>query len=157
MLKTVSGSFTRPADTTAYASGDLMANSTTAGSVTPISLAGLGDYPGAQFWLHRIGVSKSGTGVTTCSIRVHLYTSSPTVANGDNGAMSSTSSGWLGSFDVTITQAFSNGAAAYVQPTIPVAIRLASGQTLYALLEARSNYTPASAEVFTVSLETESA
>jgi hypothetical protein len=28
-----SASFTRPADTTAYASGDLVANSTTAGSV----------------------------------------------------------------------------------------------------------------------------
>lgn len=34
LITTLSGSFTRPSDTTAYASGDLVANSTTAGSVT---------------------------------------------------------------------------------------------------------------------------
>src|SRR5215207_5972656 len=33
-------SFVRPANTTAYAIGDLVANSTTAGSVTPLSVTG---------------------------------------------------------------------------------------------------------------------
>ena len=33
----VTATLTRPADTTAYASGDLVANSTTAGSVTPLT------------------------------------------------------------------------------------------------------------------------
>jgi hypothetical protein len=38
LINTVSATFTRPSDTTAYASGDLVANSTTAGSVTPLTL-----------------------------------------------------------------------------------------------------------------------
>jgi hypothetical protein len=38
-IAVVSASFTRPADTNAYAAGDLVANSVTAGSVIPMTFA----------------------------------------------------------------------------------------------------------------------
>lgn len=157
---TVSGSTTRPADTTAYASGDLIANSTTAGSVVPVALT----VPrltggGGSCRIKRMRLRKSGIGITTCTIRIHLYTASPTVANGDNGVWSTNKAAdYLGAFDVTVDKAFTDGAfgvgAALVGTDVSFA---ATGDAfaLYALLEARSAYTPANAEVFTISADVE--
>lgn len=158
-IRIASASITRPADTTAYASGDLIANSTTAGSVTPLEFVSLAENPGGSVAINRMRLRKSGTSVTTCSIRIHLFTASPTVANGDNAAFSANkSANWLGSFDVTVTQAFTDGAAVVVFPTLPVLIRMDPGVgSIYGLLEARSAYTPANAETFTVTLEAEAA
>lgn len=145
--------FTRPADTTQYASGDLVANSTTAGSVVPLSFTAARGAGGAGM-IRRVRLRKSGTGVTTANFRLHLYTSSPTAANGDNAAWSTTLSGYLGSMDVTIDKAFSDGAAGEGTPNTGAEINfIATAQVIYGLFEARGTYTPASAEVFTVSLE----
>jgi hypothetical protein len=146
---------TRPADTTAYAFGDLVANSTTAGSVTPGTIAAArgNDLPGTAL---RMRLQKSGATITNAIFRVHLYNSSPTVTNGDNGAWVSTQSGYIGSFDVTIDKAFSSGSIGIGVPTIgsTLAFVPASGATtLYYLIEARAAYTPASGETFTPTLE----
>lgn len=153
-----SANFTRPADTTAYASGDLIANSVTPGSVVPMS------WPVARFAagsgaIRRARIRKSGTTVTAASFRLHLYASSPTVTNGDNGVWTSTQSGYLGSLSgdmsATAGRVFSNAAQVVATPDQGTEINfaLASGQTIFGLLEARGAYTPASAEVFTVELE----
>lgn len=143
----VSAKFTRPADTTAYASGDLVANSTTAGSVVAMNF---GVTPG-PLQIRRVRVSKTGTSVTNTSFRLHLYAGLPTVANGDNGAISSTqAANYLGQVDVSVAQAFSDGAAGMAATEINC---FPAGVAIYGLLEARAAYTPASAEVFTVALE----
>lgn len=142
-----SARFTRPADTTAYASGDLVANSTTAGSVAAMQLA-VGP---AQRQLRRVRVHKSGTGVTNASFRAHFYGSAPTAANGDNGAWStSKAADYFGSVDVTVDKAFTDGAAGQATGEINFGV----AGVLYCLLEARGAYTPASAEVFNVTVET---
>ena len=142
---------TRPADTTAYASGDLIANSTTAGSVVPISFANVQRNAGGISRVRRVRISKTGTGVTNCTIRVHLFAgTAPTVSSGDNAAMviASGAANYLGSADVVVGQTFSDGAAGQLAADI-----LTTSNTLYGLLEARGAYTPASAEVLTVRLE----
>lgn len=157
MIKHASGSFTRPADTTAYVSGDLIANSTTAGSVAAVECVGAGEL-GGDTLLHRITLRKSGTTATNANIRVHLFRADPaTVTNGDNGAISvSGAADYLGQFDVTSMQAFTDGCVGHVTPANPVPIRFGANLgSLYALLEARAAYTPASAEVFTVTLDVE--
>jgi hypothetical protein len=142
----VSARFTRPADTTAYASGDLVANSTTAGSVVPLSYA----VGGGVFQIRRVRIFKSGTSTTNAAFRVHLYTASMTAANGDNAAWSTNrAANYLGSVDVTVDKAFTDGAAGVAT----VEANCAVPGTLYALIEARGAYTPASAEVFNVVLE----
>jgi hypothetical protein len=147
----VSASFTRPADTTAYASGDLVANSTTAGSVVAMKLD-IGRANGLGGVINRVRVSKTGTSVTNASFRVHLFNAnSQTFANGDNGAWSvNKAANYIGSVDVTVDKAFTDGAAgvAGIAPGIQFA-----EATLYGNLEARGAYTPASAEVFTITLE----
>lgn len=145
--------FTRPANTTAYASGDIVANSTTAGSVVPMTLA-IDNLSNRGCMIRRCRVRKSGTSITTASFRIHFYKASPTVTNGDNAAWLSTEADdYIGSMDVTVDRAFSdgsvgNGGASYGAEIIH------KSDTLYALLEARSAYTPASGEVFTIEVET---
>jgi hypothetical protein len=86
---------------------------------------------------------------------VHLYSSSPTCANGDNAAFSTTTSGWLGSIDTPTMTAFSDGAAAVGAATAgsEFLVRLASGSTVYALIQALGTYTPTNGETFTLTLE----
>lgn len=154
LTNTVSASFTRPSDTTAYASGDLVANSTTAGSVTPLSLA-LANPALSKSVVRRVKLMKSGTTATNGAFRVHFYGASPTVANGDNGAWSSNkAANYFGSIDATVI-AFTDGCMGVGAATAgaELQINLTSGATVYCLVEARGAYTPASAEVFTLYVE----
>lgn len=151
------GTFTRPADTTAYASGDLVANSTTAGSAVAMTLTPARVAAGS-FMIRRLQLRKSGTGVTGASFRVHLFRAAPaTITNGDNGVFSvSGAADYIGAFDVTVDRAFTDGACGFGVPVVgpDMTVKLASGQTIRALIEARGAYTPISAEVFTVTLDT---
>lgn len=152
-----SGTFTRPSDTTAYAVGDLVANSTTAGSVVPISLtvARANDTTGM---IRRCALATSSTSTTNASFRAHLYNVSPTPANGDNGAYSTSGvAGYLGALDITLGQAFTDGAKGIGTPNTGSEVNFvpASGtRVVYALIEARAAYTPTSAGTFTLSCET---
>jgi hypothetical protein len=154
--RVLSSSITRPADTTAYASGDLVANSTTAGSVTPFSWP-VTTKLGGSGMVRRVRIRKSGTSTTNASFRVHLYNASPTPSNGDNGAwLTNKADNYMGYFDVTVGQAFTDGAAGNGAPAVGAEVNfdlLLNTVIVYGLLEARGAYTPASAEVITVSLE----
>lgn len=151
----MANNFTRPANTTAYTSGDLVANSATAGSVVPLSW-NVGNKPIA---VRLARVKKSDPSTTNASFRLHLYISSPTCANGDNGAWSTNFSGYVGFLDATVDKAFTDAAAGIGVPTVGTEILIPDNYsstgytTLYGLLEARAAYTPASEEVFTVDLE----
>lgn len=146
--------FTRPANTTQYASGDLVANHGTAGSVTPMEfiVAAAG---GGCVQVTKARLSKTDTGVTAAAFRLHLFAQSPAVTNGDNGAfVPSKAAYYLGALDVTAMVAGSDGAFGNGAPLVGTSLDLQLvGATVYGLLEARGTYTPASAEVFTVVLE----
>lgn len=150
-----SATITRPADTTAYASGDLIANSVTAGSVTPM-IFNIGY--GTGFKLSRVKVKFNSATVTNAKFKLHLYSSSPTPTNGDNSAWLTTESGYQGSVDVDASAlTFSDSTSAY-GVYINTALRetpildMGINGILYGLLTATAAYTPTSAEVFTVSL-----
>lgn len=152
----ISATFTRPVNTTAYATGQLVANSTAAGSVVPMAFNLDNSFPMGQFRLTRARLFKSGTVVTNATFRIHLYQALPTVTNGDGGAwLSSNSADWLGNIDVSSMLAFSDGAAG--TGSCPAGseqyIRQSSGKIIYGLLAALGAYTPASGETFTVVLE----
>lgn len=148
----ISANFTRPGDTNAYASGDLVANNTSAGSVTPMTFA-LSRATGAGGMIRRIRLRKSGTSITNTSFRLHLYSVSPTPSNGDNGAWLTDQAGtYVGSMDVTADKAFTDGAAGNGVPNTGSEIIFTS-DTYYGLLEARAAYAPATSEVFTLLLE----
>lgn len=148
-----SANFTRPADTNVYASGDLVANNTTAGSVTPMSFTVGRGALGLGGMIRRARMRKTGTGITNASFRLHLYSASPTVTNGDNGAwLSNQAANYIGAVDITVDKAFSDGAAGNGAPNVGSELNFVS-DTVFGLLEARGAYTPASAEVNTLILE----
>lgn len=151
-------SFTRPPDTTAYAVGDLIANSVTAGSVVPMSWLGPAT-AGWSYYIAGIRLAMTGTVLTNAQFRIHAYSAAPTIATtGDNGVYKTVVTGattWIGSFDGTMVAAHADGCDVICVPTeglvCPVAPS-ASGTTVYGLIEALAAYTPISAGVFTATL-----
>lgn len=155
LLSTATASFTRPNNTTAYASGQLIANSTTAGSVTPMLFSAWTSGQ-AQTILSRLRIYKSGTTATLSQFRVHLYEASPVCANGDGGTWSTDKAfSYLGNIDAPVMFPFTDGCATFGSASAGSELRLhlTSGGTIYGLMEARAAYVPVANEVFTVKLE----
>lgn len=73
----VTATFSRPADTTTYASGDLVANSTTPTSVAPMvfTLGRGSSGSAASGMIRRLRLRKSGKDITAASYRLHLWRS----------------------------------------------------------------------------------
>lgn len=144
-------SFTRPADILAYTIGDLVANSTTAGSVFSPAMPIC--FP--QESVIGIRLRKSGTGIVNASFRVHLFASAPTVTNGDNGVfLPNNSADYIGYVDIANMQSFSDGAVGYGTMT-PRNGRAASHGGLFYLVSALAAYTPESGETFAITQETQ--
>lgn len=159
MIATPAASFTRPANTTAYASGDLVANSTTAGEVNPLafSVAKLGSGRGK---IKRVRLFKDNQTVSNANFTLHLFTEAPTVSNGDNGSFEiDTAENWLGSIGIDLSSGglASTGDAIEAADVSPDILFDLGGQNrgIYGFLEAEAAYTPASGETFTVTLEIE--
>jgi hypothetical protein len=160
----VNASVTRPADALIYAAGDLIANSTTAASVTPLTFTNAARVPAAPFKVVRARLTKDDDDVTAATFRLHLFTTDPTATaptNGDNGALQLT--GVLGvsigsfTFDMTASpDIHTDGNYATAEPAAGAeisAVAAAASRDIYGLLEATGTYTPASGEVFTAYLE----
>lgn len=156
-MQVANATFTRPSDTTAYASGDLVANSTTAGSVTALAFESTKRGSGSFGKMVRSRVAKSSTSTTNASFRLHLFTSPPSVTNGDNGAIiPNKAADYLGSVDVTVDRVTGDGAVGIGSLVAGSEINFSTAAgaiKIYGLLEARGAYTPTSAEVFTVQIE----
>lgn len=159
--------FTRPADTTAYTTGDLVANSTTAGSVTPLAFnvegtRGRGRIVGVRLY-------KSSSTTLNANFRLHLYAQSPTVTNGDNGAYAVASSlSWITFIGIDVSTGADVGSSADVAQRQGVSnsgivfdcmvhgtagTRYQPPMVIYGLLEALAGYSPASGETFKITLE----
>lgn len=150
-----SQSFTRPADTTTYASGDLVANSTTVGSVSPMTFdLGVSDglIRAAKF------KASNSTLASGSTFRLHLWSQAPTVTGGDNApvfaaaAGLATSAGYLGYIDCTADVWFADGAEGRGAPLPDIHFDLGAGTTVYGLLEARGAITPASGDTITCTI-----
>ncbi len=152
--KYVGDVITRPADTNIYASGDLVAASTTAatvnGSPTKIQVSRVADQP---FSIYKAGLRLSGAVVNHGLFRMHFYGAAPTVSNGDNGVwLTDQTANYLGYIDITLEQAFTDGcvgagvsARGQVVSGLPV-----SGQNyVYYTIEVKDIFTPISGETLT--------
>jgi hypothetical protein len=150
-------SFTTPSGTSAYSSGQLIANSATAGSVAPLAFT-VCRQTGGTGMVRRARIKTLDTGFAGVVVRLHLYRDSPTVANGDHATWSSTESAWLDDIDVTLDHAFSDPSEKGVgAPNHGSEINFdcAAGlQTIFGLVEARGAVTPQGAKAMTVVLET---
>lgn len=145
-------SITRPANTTAYSTGDVInAN----GSTTPILLTyeGTTRFP---FLLYSHLVSSNEAG--TPAIDVYFFSSSFTIA-ADNAAFAPTDSQmkdyYLGKVSHTDWAAFAANKHSDAKPDAPIAIptQTVPDAGVYVVLVAAGAYTPVSGEVITVKLD----
>lgn len=152
----ISSSFTRPNDATAYAAGDLVANSTTAGSVTPLSWLTAGSMPfcAPGIRLHKTGATGS------LVYRIYVFAAAPTVSTvGDNGVFASNANNaadCMAIYEGTL-YGFKDGATGILVPISGVIEQKYVGDatTIYGLLEVRSAWTPGAQEVVTSTLHME--
>ncbi len=148
--------FTRPSDTTQYTSGDLVANSTTAGSVVVMPFTVI-VAQGRAMKIKTVKLETTSTTATNATFRLHLYATDPTATNGDNGVWLTTESTYIGFVTLDALLAFSDEIASVTVMSDDTSLywRLATGEILYGLLEARAAYDPKSAEVYTVTMNIE--
>lgn len=159
IVQAASATIARPGDTTSYTSGDLIANSVTAGSVNALQFTTMARVSGGGGEITGVTIQKSTNVVTNVAIRVHLFTTIPTFTSaGDNSALSTvvvaSAKGYLGYVDVSTFVGFSDvawgsGAPDNSRGSIAFA---ATAQIIYGICEARGAFAPGNAEVFTISL-----
>lgn len=161
MILTPSDSFTRPANATAYAQGDLIANDTTAGNVTPMafSVQQLGHNSAHRGRIRGARLFKDDETATNAIFTLHLFSVEPAVNNGDNGAFQpTTAANHLASLAIDMSSsAVASATDLNKQVSIDPAVGfdLVKGKKIYGLLEAEAAYQPTSGEQFTVTLEIE--
>lgn len=144
--------FTRPADVTAYASGDLLANDTVAANVVPVFFRPV-PLIGQSFKIRQILCRKSSTNTASCDIRLNLFDSLPTfVTAGDNSPLTTvvqSASKCIGSFSLVAADFKSFALGGSMSNT-------ACGENMFVLdsafvwivPELRNAYGPGSAETF---------
>jgi hypothetical protein len=150
-LVKVSATFTRPADTTAYAVGDSISNSTSAPLPFELDLA---EYinGGGSLEVRKIAIVSSIKQATLPLINVFLCPETFTATN-DNAALDISDTiqenggGWLNCEVQNYTA--SNSRVAYVGIPMPI-VMPATSQKLYGALQAANAYTPGNAEKFTI-------
>lgn len=162
-IVSATAALTRPTEVAAYAVGQLIGQSATAGSVVPLQFD-VARVNGGTGNIRRMRLFSSNAGSLNAQIRVHLYRNLPTTTVGDKGtfagAVNGVASLYMGAFDVTLSKAFSDGCGGTGLPEVGSEVNFKtkadpSGSiTVYALLEARSVFTPGNAEVFTPRAET---
>lgn len=152
--KIITASFVRPDNTTQYDSGDLVANSTSAGAVLPLVFAK--DVVVGSLFIRKARLIKTETSLTNASFRLHLFDSSPVFGAGDNAALDITGAdGYLGCIEITVDFGVADGAVGFGVPVTGSEISVNSdASSLYGVLEANGSYTPGAEETFTLILET---
>ncbi|RWD00160.1 MAG: hypothetical protein EOS58_30740 [Mesorhizobium sp.] len=135
-IEAVAATMTRPNDTSAYAANDAIANSTTAGSVTPFSFT-MSDVNDDLVTIERLRLITTDTGVAGKALRMWLFRASPTVGAGDNAAFSNPRATFIGSLSGTM-RTFSDGSGGIFVPdegariiTLPTS----GGKTVFGLLQ----------------------
>lgn len=157
-----STSFTRPANTTAYVAGYLVANSTTAGNVVAPSWTTLVRAAGDCYRIERIRMTVSSASITNGQFRIYVFNTQPTVTVGDGanfdtlGALSGNSvMSMAGALNVTLSYSGSDGAVGWATPSNGSSVTAcpSSGTAEYALIEAEGSWTPPSGSVISLYVE----
>ena len=133
-----------------------MANNTSAGSVAAMQFTVI-VAQGRAMKIVSIKLETDNTDAGDASFRLHLYATDPTATNGDNGVWLTTESTYIGFVTLDALLAFSDEIASVTVMSDDTSLywRLATGEILYGLLEARAAYDPKSAEVYTVTMNIE--
>ncbi len=154
-VKFTGASLTRVANTTTYVAGQVVFSTTATGQVVTTTCQ-VSKATDQAFTMLRARLSKSNSGLTNAIFRLHFYNIQPTLTSGDGSTWITGYSGYIGNMDITMGQAFTNQAVGYGVPLVGSTIAdipVSGTNYVYVAIEARAAYVPASAEVFTPTIE----
>lgn len=148
-----SATFIRPANTTHYASGDLVANSATGSEVVPMQF---GASAGQEVWrtIRSARLRKSGTGNHGNDWTLNLFSADPDVTSGDNEALAVADGRvkFIGKLVGSTGDVFTDGTTHELAPSPNAGIPVITAGKVFGLLQVGAAYVPASGESFTVEL-----
>lgn len=154
----------RPFNTTSYATGQLVGANTAVNAANVMAIANASRAGSQKFAIRRLRMRKSSNNLVNAQFRIHVWkNAAPTLTVGDGGAFNVNgvlaSDGvlnYLGAFDVTFQQGFSDGAMAFGIPIVgnEIIVDLSAGTSIYACIEARAAYVPTGSEAITLMFET---
>jgi len=157
--KVITASYTRPADTTAYAAGDVLADSTSAATI--LTFSGVSRANGLGYLIDGVTLVYSTAPATKADLELWLFDTSITIQN-DNAAWNPTDSdlekslgyvSLLGSGAIVAAPSGSNGnMIQHVEAKVKSRASASSSTNLYGIVVVRNAYTPSSAEKFTFRL-----
>lgn len=151
-LKKISTNFTRPSDTTTYAVGDAVTNSTSAPTVFSVDLGSIGAIAGQAVEIRKIAIASSAKQSALPLFNVYLSATTFTATN-DNAALDiddttmEAGGAWLDCADQFYTA--SNSRVSKSNCNTPIVLAAADTK-LYGTLQANNAYTPVSGEKFTI-------
>lgn len=152
-MNSASPSFSRPADTTAYAAKDAVSDSTSSPTVLSFDLARVA--AGSGYIVRALLITNQST--CTARFRLHLFRTSPTAIN-DNSPQTllwanRTASASYIDFSACATEGTGSDCAQSLNDTVRLPVIFAGGSTtIYGLLETLDAFTPASGQSFTIKL-----
>lgn len=157
-----SASFTRPADTTAYTSGDVVGNSTTPSAVAPLEFAGMVRAAIHSGILYGVEMDDQNNAPTPGEFELWLFKASLTVGADNVPAQAS----WNDSANLLAVvplytsyllnqNAGGAGIRRYQSGFLGIPYTAAANGSLYGILVARSAYTPIASEAFRITLRAE--
>lgn len=155
----VSASVTRPADTTAYAAGDVVTDNTTAGSATNLTFTSAARATGGSGVIRSALLIDSANQSTKGQFEVWIYQTAP-ATQGDNAAFAPSDAETetligiipFNASYVGLATSGAGGNAVYLAQGINMEFVTSGSANLFGHLVSRNAYTPVSAEKFTVVL-----
>ena len=168
-IRSAASEITRPGDTNAYASGDHITTTTTAGDVVPMEFEVARANGGAGKIIGALLLTSSATAFG--AMRLHLFNNAPFAAAGyqaDNAALALTyaalqtgtgvtnpKNNYIGWVDFTTFVAHSSSALSVGTSEVTELnfACIGGSQKIYGLLEARAAISPASSQKFTAILQ----
>jgi hypothetical protein len=156
-----SATMTRPNDTDPYVANDMVANSSTAATVVPMSFTA-SDVIDAPVIVYGIRIATSGTapGTAGARFRVHLFRSDPSANTGIKAGDSATFSvnqaaGLIGTLTGT-SRVYADGSSCRCvsDEGVPLICRPTTGaRTVFALLQTLDAFTPSAQATYTLTIE----
>lgn len=147
---TSSTSYTRPADTTAYAAGDAFSNSTSSPAV--LTFTNVVPASGKGAIIASVDVVSSAAPSLPLQGVLHLFDTAPTAVN-DNAAWTVSDAQMLTHIAAIPFQCRTIGANSHVHVDCAKAFTSVGGTSIFGLVEVTNAYTPASGEVLSFRLQ----
>lgn len=155
---TIKAQFTRPANTTQYAEGDVLSDHATTPSVMPFT--GAARYDASGGIIRSVSLHKSDDDLTGAAFDLYLFDAVPTAME-DNAAFDPTDAEGrtiIGGVEFLAADGRSlgvtgSGTGNHWHKTVWIPFTCGAGTTaIWGVLVARGTYTPASAEVIAITL-----